>query len=178
MKKNILLTGPPGSGKTTVITTIVSLLGKERAAGFYTREVRRKGQRTGFVIVTFSGKEALLASTEVPSSFRVGRYFVFPENLAGALAELEEALSGKTKKCLVIDEIGKMELLSPLFRRSVLAALASNFPVLATILARPHPFCDVIKKREDVEVFFVTPKNREVLPHMLAKAIEQLLGHR
>ncbi len=176
MKKNILLTGPPGSGKTTVVTATASLLGRERAVGFYTREVRRGGRRTGFVVVTLSGKEALLASTDASSPFRVGRYSVFPENLQEALVELQQALAGEAKKCLVIDEIGKMELFSPLFKDTVMAALASSHPVLATILARPHPFCDALKRRPDVEVVAVTRENRETLPRRLAATLMTLLG--
>jgi nucleoside-triphosphatase len=43
-----LLTGPPGCGKTTVIRRLVEQLGDLRQAGFYTQEIRERGQRVGF----------------------------------------------------------------------------------------------------------------------------------
>lgn len=56
----ILLTGPPQCGKTTVIRKVVELF-PGRAAGFYTREVRERGGRVGFEIVTLDGQVAWLS---------------------------------------------------------------------------------------------------------------------
>jgi len=46
--KNLLLTGPPGCGKTTVLRRLVERLGGLRLAGFYTQELRAQGPRVGF----------------------------------------------------------------------------------------------------------------------------------
>ncbi len=37
---NLLLTGPPGRGKTTVIRRVIGRLSHLRLAGFYNQEVR------------------------------------------------------------------------------------------------------------------------------------------
>ena len=37
---NLLVTGPPGSGKTTVVERVVASLQRGVATGFFTREVR------------------------------------------------------------------------------------------------------------------------------------------
>jgi nucleoside-triphosphatase len=39
-----LLTGEPGSGKTTVIRRLIELIHDLRVAGFYTQELRQQGQ--------------------------------------------------------------------------------------------------------------------------------------
>ena len=46
----ILLTGPPGVGKTTLIKYLCEQLGN--CSGFYTEEIREGGKRIGFNIVT------------------------------------------------------------------------------------------------------------------------------
>ncbi len=175
VRKNFLLTGLPGSGKTTVVAKLALLL-ENRAAGFYTAEIRAGGRRLGFEVVTTGGKKEVLAHVDFSSPHRVGKYGVKPENLTGALAEIRQALSGSDPKCLLIDEIGKMELFTPGFKETVLAALDSPLPVVATVLAKPNPFCDALKRRPDVTLIEVNVRNREKLPGELYKPIVTALG--
>ena len=49
--KNLLLTGFPGCGKTTVLERVAKHLGDLRLAGFVTLELREHGQRVGFEAV-------------------------------------------------------------------------------------------------------------------------------
>jgi nucleoside-triphosphatase len=73
VNQKILLTGHPGCGKTTLIKRVVKQLGLA-AGGFYTEEIRRRGQRVGFKIVTLDGEEAVLAHVDFNTKQRVGRY--------------------------------------------------------------------------------------------------------
>ena len=70
MGDNILLTGRPGVGKTTVVRRVVEALtevdgsngpraGAAIASGFYTQEMRVEGQREGFRAITLDGREAM-----------------------------------------------------------------------------------------------------------------------
>ncbi|MCS7180330.1 MAG: AAA family ATPase, partial [bacterium] len=47
MIKNILITGLPGCGKTTLIKEIIKVINFEKV-GFFTEEIREKGERVGF----------------------------------------------------------------------------------------------------------------------------------
>ncbi len=58
--KNLLLTGPPGCGKTTVSRKVVEKR-PFRMTGFFTGEIQKKGRRIGFMIETLTDQRALLA---------------------------------------------------------------------------------------------------------------------
>jgi len=62
---------------------------------------------------------------------------------------------------VVIDEIGKMELLSSEFKEVVLKAIDSGKKVLGTIMLSPHPFADRIKKHPQVKVIEVNRANHD-----------------
>jgi nucleoside-triphosphatase len=156
---NVLITGRPGVGKTTLVQRVVSRLGV-RPRGFTTEEIRVGGVRKGFRIRIFGGKEGVLAHVGLASPYRVGRYGVdlraFEEI---ALPELEEAL--EEGAFLVIDEIGTMELFSRRFRDLVLRALDTPAPLLGVLKERGDGFLRSIREREDVRLFTLTTENRE-----------------
>ena len=70
--KNVLFTGPPGCGKSTLIEKIIKR-SRSPKTGFFTREIREKGQRVGFSIRTLDGKHGVLAHKEINSPFTVGQ---------------------------------------------------------------------------------------------------------
>jgi nucleoside-triphosphatase len=71
----------------------------------------------------------------------------------------------RARELVVIDEIGPMEIRSPIFCDAVNDVLDSPeaFGILATITARSFPFTDAIKKRRHVTLIEVRPNNREQL---------------
>ena len=155
----VLVTGQPGSGKTTLALRVVEILRErgEPLAGFTTSEIRRGGRRTGFTIAGIGGLERTLA-VRGGDGPRVGSYGVdvtaFEEV---ALLELQNGLElGHT---LIVDEIGKMELLSERFR-DLLPSILEAPRVLATIHAHRHPVTDAIRSRPDVHLVEVSGARR------------------
>ncbi|KAK4302413.1 hypothetical protein Pmani_025493 [Petrolisthes manimaculis] len=61
--KHVAVTGPPGVGKTTLVEKVVKALQLRGSpcSGFYTREVREAGRRSGFDVLTLTGQCAVLA---------------------------------------------------------------------------------------------------------------------
>ncbi len=157
MKRTWLLTGPPGVGKTSIIRQAVTRL---EAGGFYTEEIRESGERQGFRLVTLDGKSATLAHMELKSPYKVGKYGVDVAGLESVgVAAVRRAI--KEEPVIVIDEIGKMELFSEAFRQVVLEALESGKKVLGTIMLKPHPWADEIKRRPEVNLVSLTRDNRQ-----------------
>ena len=161
-----LLTGSPGTGKTTVIRQAIAR-SKVKAGGFYTEEIRSGGTRQGFRIVTLDGQDAILAHVDSHSRYRVSKYGVDIQNLDNVgVAAINQAID--ESDLIVIDEIGKMELFSPRFREAVLKAIDSGKKVLGTIMLSPHPFADDIKRHPKVKVVQLTrADHNEVLREIL-----------
>ncbi len=165
--KTILLTGPPGCGKTTVVRRVIERLGSRRLAGFYSQELRHRGRRVGFEAVGLGGDSGLLAHADFRSTRRVGRYGVELDGF-DRLVRKELGRSGQDVDLFVIDEFGKMECFSEAFVAAASAVLDGPVPVLATIAAKGGGFIAQVKARPDVELLTVTSGNREGLVGILA----------
>ncbi|MEM2908282.1 MAG: NTPase [Candidatus Hadarchaeales archaeon] len=178
MPNNFLVTGRPGSGKTSVIEGAVALLRSRgyKPGGLYCPEIRERGVRVGFKMVDLmTGEERILAHVDQPVGPQVSKYRV---NVANVDAMSEASISRALKEAdfVVIDEIAPMEVHSEGFKRAVLAALNSPKPLLAVIHQRTTTgFIGEVKSRRDVEIFEVTPSNRAKLPSQLAEKVAVVL---
>lgn len=170
--KNLLLSGPPRCGKTTVIMEVVKRLSRSNCGGFYTDEIKESGRRTGFSIHTLDGGKGTLSHVNIKGPPRVGRYGVNVADLERiGVPALMDAV--RNRGLVIIDEIGKMELFSEKFREAVLLSLDSPVPVLGTIMESGNSFADAIKRRRDVTLIQVTTENRDSLPDRLVSIITQ-----
>ena len=111
--RNILFTGLPGCGKSTIIEKIVQRINRP-STGFFTREIRDKGRRVGFSITTLDGQQGILAHIDIRSHIRVGRYGVNIRDIEKIAVPSMRPENDNV--ILVVDEISKMECLSGLFR--------------------------------------------------------------
>jgi nucleoside-triphosphatase len=172
----ILLTGRPGCGKTTVIRRTVELIGQQRCAGFYTEEVRERGRRIGFDVVTVDGQRGPLARAGAAGP-RVSRYGVDLGSFEALGVETLEAALDSRGCVLVVDEIGKMELFSERFVQLLdrLFDRAGGQPLLGTVMERRHAKVDGLRERPGVEVIRVTTENREDLPSHLSRIYGEFL---
>jgi nucleoside-triphosphatase len=178
MTRVLILTGAPGTGKTTLLTKIVDALKAKgfSIGGMVSHEVREGNVRVGFEILDLtSGRYGWLAHVNGQNSPQVGKYHV-------NLYDLENigtvAISQAIEKCsaIAIDEIGPMELYSQKFKQAVAQALESKKLVLAVVHGKANdPLVTQVKRRVDAEIFNVTFSNREsLLTHLTQKALDVL----
>lgn len=173
MVNRILLTGYPGSGKTTVIEGFLKRY-QGPAGGFVTREIRETSRRKGFELITLDGHRGTLADINLQSRFRVGKYGVDIHTVdsLGVDAILK---SISARELVVIDEIGSMEILSGLFCQTVRKVISSEVDLLGTISSRSHPFLNEIKNTQDLVLIQVDHANRDELPEYI---LSKLSGQR
>ena len=163
MGKNILITGRPRVGKTTLIKYAAKILGK-RAGGFFTEEIKGEGVRgrEGFSIIALDGRQGILARVGLKSPFNVGLYGVNIRDLEEiGVNSISEAI--EKNDWILIDEIGKMEEYSDKFKEVVMNALNSARNLLATIRDKDSPYTSAIKSRTDVQIIRLTVPNREMI---------------
>ncbi len=169
MKTRILLTGLPGSGKSTLVRKVVASI-RRPATGFITEEIREKGKRTGFSIITLDGRKGILAHEKLKSSCRVGKYGVSMGDLENMA--VPSMIPESATDLVVIDEIGKMECFSILFKKKVIEILDTHPYVLGTIALKGNAFIEKIKNRNDVELITVTPENRDRLAGVIQEKLD------
>ena len=172
MTRKVLLTGRPGCGKTTLIKRVVNELARP-AGGFYTEEIRERGARVGFKIVTLAGEETVLSHVDFKIANRIGKYRLDLSGLETiGVAALRRAVAAR--HLVVIDEIGPMEIRSRVFCDAVKEALDINVPVLGTISVRPNPFTNAIKNRRDVTIIEVSSEQSRPTRIRLVRPIQSV----
>ncbi|TRY92574.1 hypothetical protein DNTS_029574 [Danionella cerebrum] len=185
--KHVFLTGIPGVGKTTLVKKVYEALllsSGVSVSGFYTEELRERGRRLGFDVVTVSGGRGPLArvSSESATSgrdFRVGQYVVDIQSFESLTLPLfRNICDGSGTRLFVLDEIGKMEMFSKMFIRAVREALDSSYSILGTIpvpKGKSLPLVEEVRSRQDVKIFTVTKENRDVIFDDIVSSVRECL---
>lgn len=172
-KRHLLITGLPGTGKTTLIVKVARRLSRFHPAGFYTEEVRERGERRGFRLTSLDGREGILADVSFTGQGTVGRYGVDIKGFEDFLKALK--LPSCPSTLVVIDEIGKMECLSREFVALIGQLLSSGRTVVATVARKGEGLIEEVKARGDVQLIEITRANRDGLADEVTRWLEERL---
>jgi nucleoside-triphosphatase THEP1 len=127
----VLITGSPGSGKSTLVANLIAEIQPRHVAGLITPEIRRAGVREGFKIIDLAtGEEDVLAGTSGTGP-ALGKYRVNVEAIDRMVVRIESSLDAAD--FIFIDEVGRMELFSKEFQDFVEHVFSLHKPVVAVI---------------------------------------------
>lgn len=128
----IILTGKPGSGKSTLISKLIQEFQDKKIAGIITPEMKEGGHRTGFEIVDLkSGEKETMASVHFKTGPKVSKYTVRVDHIDKIVNRFREGFS--EAEIIFLDEIGKMEYFSSTFKDTVDQIFNSDKTVVATV---------------------------------------------
>ncbi|MCY0868031.1 MAG: NTPase [Desulfurococcus sp.] len=175
----VVITGPPGSGKSTLFSEIINSLVKAglTVGGVRAPEVRVQGYRIGFkVIDILSGEEAWLARKNAPGSVRVGSYTVLVDEASRIMSKaLTRALD--EADVIGIDEVGPMELKIPVFTPLLYRVLDSTKPLILVVHYKLRDPV-ILGKLGNADWISVTIENREALKaSIIGQLVEKIAGY-
>ena len=164
----------PGAGKTQTLLRIIQLLEEEgvKVGGMVTEPIVEKHHRTGFQVTNWMTKEhAVFAHETLKSRVRSGRYGINVEALEGLGAK---ALADARTEAdvIVIDEVGKMDVESEAFTKSVIDTLDAPKSIVMTLHKKSrNPLLQDIRRRDELRLLEVTPVNKNLLAFKIVHLI-------
>ncbi|HHW61777.1 MAG TPA: hypothetical protein GX404_07720 [Syntrophomonadaceae bacterium] len=172
--KNIFLTGPIKSGKSTILEQAIDDYDGS-IGGFKTVPQFTEDGKRAYVLGSIS---PLIQAEEKPFICRLGKdghmYAVTETFEDLGVRILQDCLKSKPD-LIIMDELGILEAEAKTFQDYVRKCLASDIPVLGVIKAKPSLFLDELRHRSDVLVLPVCPENRTEIAENFKKLVAELL---
>jgi nucleoside-triphosphatase len=174
------ITGMPSVGKTETLIKIIEKIEKSgyKIEGMITETLLEDNKRVGFYVKDWQTNEReIFAHIDFDLKDKVGKYGVDLNILEKVgVTAIEKAINDENIDIIIIDEIGKMEMLSEKFCETVIDALDSDKPILVTLHKKSRtPLLQDIRRRDDIRILEVTAVNKNLLPYKIEKIMAEKL---
>jgi len=176
---NILLTGPVGIGKSTIINSIITRLETWgiQVNGFRTLPHRTNDKIDSYYIepvnytVSTPGIVERLIAKEIKD-----QWVSDVDTFEGYALEILNLCLETREGIIVMDELGFFESEAYIFQEGVIKLLDSDRPVLGVIKPIQIPFLDRIREKKNVTVLNVDASNRNLLPEYILQLMNKEIG--
>ena len=174
------ITGMPSVGKTEALIKIIDKIEVSgyKIEGMITETLLQDNKRVGFYVKDWlTNEREVFAHIDFDLKDKVGKYGVDLNVLERVgVTAIEKAINDENIDIIIIDEIGKMEMLSEKFCETVIDALDSEKPILVTLHKKSRtPLLQDIRRRDDIRILEVTAVNRNLLPYKIEKIMAEKL---
>jgi len=169
----IAITGPIGSGKSTVVRAVMDRLGWRQPAGFLTRRNTDQRPAPALLLETWEGASCVFAQWRKSSLNEGGPHYAADVSAINRFA-VEHMANVPAETPVVLDELGVLELSAETFTRAVAALFRRPDLVLAVIQQRAlDRWLAIIGQKNIDHVFKVERGNRDRLPAEISALLKK-----
>lgn len=175
---NIMLAGPRGAGKTTVVKHVIEILYAFEVfevGGYLTAPIGDPANPRGHEMHAIDCYPETLAHVRRKTGPRVGPFRVNVDAFEDYGVEtLRDARNHPY--IILLDEIGRFEVHAPKFVAEIHRCLDCANPVLGVLSAHGGPVVEAVAARDDVRLVAVEEPSRDLLPAAIAHALACEVG--
>lgn len=157
MPKNLFITGCKRSGKSTLLKNMIDPI-VHLTGGYFVQRLFIQGESRAFRLVDITSEsylpnrhvQDLEGFSDLIAVMSKGKIFHYDTFKTIGISALKQAC--EKKQLVLMDELGRIEIMVPDFMQTVFSVLDSEVPVLGVLKKESNPFLDQIRARIDVEV--------------------------
>lgn len=173
------ISGPFGIEKTDTLKRIIEMLKEKEISvgGMVTDPIMENNRRVGYQVMDWQSKEkAVFAHISLDLPEEVNGYGIDLDTL-NEVGVKSIRKAAENNDVILVDEIGKMQVKSEKFNKTVKAAMEVDKPMILTFQKKSrNPLLQDIRRRDDVRMLELTDVNKDLLPYKVVDLIDEELN--